>query len=86
MSTDVLKANLCMAGIVGVFVLLTLLAYLLTEGKSYCIIPILRKTCPTCAWVKDYDNVMDEGCQKSLALKPGVAQHVLGVKRPYLQV
>ena len=83
---DNVKANLCMAGIIALFLLLTLIAYLLTEGKTYCIIPLMRYISPKSEWLQYYDNMMDGGCQKSYALKRSIAQHVLGVKRPCLHV
>ena len=78
---DVIKANLCLAGIIGIFLALTLLAYLLTEGRSYCVIPLLRMTCPQCTWVRQFDENKGVDYQKLLILQVELTQHVLGVKR-----
>ena len=82
---DVLKANICLAGIISVFLVLTLIAFLCTDGRPYCIIPLLRKCCPSCKWVVEHDSI-EAADEKLLILKVGLAQHVLGVKRPCRQV
>ena len=82
---DIVKANLCLAGVIVVFVLLTLVAYLLSDGRPHCIIPLLRKCCPTCKWVVQQDNVETDD-EKLLVFQVGLAQHVMGARRPCRQV
>ena len=83
---EVLKANLCLVGIILIFLVLVLLAYLMTEGRSYCIIPLLRLTYPQCEWVVEHDEMLGLDYQRLVALKMGMSQHVLGVKRTSRQV
>ena len=82
---EVIKANLCLAGIICIFILLTLIAFLCTDGRSYFIIPLLRMCCPSCKWVVTYNDI-ETTDDKLLVLQLGMAHHVLGVKRPYRQV
>ena len=53
---DVFKANLCLVGIITSFAFLTLLAYLLNEGRHLLVIPMLRRFNPSCKWVIEYDR------------------------------
>ena len=39
---EVFKANLCLAGIIVAFVLLTFMAYLFNEGRNLFLIPIIK--------------------------------------------
>ena len=85
--SDVMKANILLAGIISTFIMLTMVAFLLTEGRNYCIIPLLRKFAPTSNWLVQHDNL--ETCdEKLLILQVGMTQrhNVLGVKRPFRQV
>ena len=85
-NTDLEKADLCLAGIIAVFLALTLLAYLLNEGKSQCLIPLCKRFCPKCTWIRNYEDMIDEDCQQLLWLEMGLSQHVLGVKKANRQV
>ena len=74
---DSLKVNLYLFGIIGLFVFLTLVAYLLTDGRSYCVIPLLRRCCPNSKWVKGYDT---QNRDKNFKLE-GTHHVVCGVKK-----
>lgn len=79
---DVLKANLCLAGIIGAFVLLTLIAFLFNEGRPLCIIPLLRRCCPQAKWVIEHDNIKLAKEERHLnMLNLDLSQHVFGVKK-----
>ena len=82
---DSMTANFCLAGVIIVFIILTLIAFLLNEGRPYCIIPLLRKYCPTCKWVVEQDQIEAAG-EELRILQIGMAQHMLGVKKPCRQV
>ena len=77
---DVWKANLCLAGLMAVFVLLTFVAFLLTDGRSYCVVPLLRKYFPTCRWVVDDDR--QNKVYEELLVIVGLDHHAMGVRRP----
>ena len=75
---DVIKANMCLAGVIGVFMFLTFIAYLLNEGQRYCVIPILRKIWPKCKWVARHDKLdSDEYDKTNIFLVP----HIFGKKK-----
>ena len=48
---DVFWANLYLAGIIVTFIVLTVIAYLLNEGRHLLVIPLLRKISPRCEYV-----------------------------------
>ena len=77
---DVIKANWLLAGIIGTFIVLIFIAYLLNEGRKHYVIPILRIYHPTCGLVLQLNTEKEE--RKSLA--DDVANHAIhvGVKRP----
>ena len=82
---EILLANLCLAGVIAVFIIFTFMAFLLTDGKAYCVIPLLRRFWPTCKWV-DEQNRVEKVKKGSLVFKVGTSQHVIGVKKPCRQV
>ena len=57
---DRLKGNLCFISIVAMFVILTTVAYLCTDGRSHCIIPFLRRYCPDARWIVEYEKQCEE--------------------------
>ena len=77
---DVWLANLCLAGVMAVFVLLTLIAFLLTDGRSYCVVPLLRKYFPRCSWVVDHDT--RNTVYEELLVIVGLDHHAMGSRRP----
>ena len=42
------------------FIILTTVAYLCTDGRSHCIIPFLRRYCPHAKWLIEYDKQCEE--------------------------
>ena len=64
-----IDANICLAGIIGAFVFLTLIAYLLNEGKHLLVIPILRSLKPRCKWVLQYEKELKEKEEEKLNAK-----------------
>ena len=82
---DVIKANLYLAGIIITFIFLTLIAFLFTEGRHYCVIPILRRCWPHCRWVLQHDKIESANEEKH-SLQKDLAQHVLGLKKAQRQL
>ena len=82
---DATRANVLLAGIIGIFLFLTLVAFLFTDGKHFFVIPLLRKCFPSSRWVVRHDKVKITD-ERLISLQVGLAQHVLGVKRAYHQV
>ena len=58
------KANLYLVGIVGAFIVLTFIAYLLNEGKHWIVLPILRKCHEDSKWVLQHDEMENEEEEK----------------------
>ena len=83
--SDLLKADLCLLGVIVVFILLTLLAFLLTDGRIYCMIPLLRQCSPTCKWVVQQDK-LDNDDEDFLVFRGVMDQYVMGVRRPNRQL
>ena len=81
-SEDVFKANLYLAGIIGAFIVLTFIAYLLNEGRHLLVIPILRKIHPKSKWVLQHDRIESEKEDK-LSMQVDLQQHarVFGMKK-----
>ena len=77
---DVIKANLYLAGIIITFIILTLLAFLFTEGRHYCVVPILRRCWPSCSWVVEHDKI-ESANEGKHCLQNDLAQHVFGLKK-----
>ena len=78
--TEVEQANLCLAGVLLAFVLLTFLAYLLTDGRRFCIVPLLRLCCPTCKWVVDQDKLSND--EELLVYQEEMFHQGMGARRP----
>ena len=78
---DVIKANLYLVGIIITFIFLTLVAFLFTEGRHYCVIPILRMVWPQCRWVTQHDKIESANEEKQSSMKKDLAKHVLGLKK-----
>ena len=76
-ASDSIKVNLYLFGIIAVFVFLTLIVFLFTDGRSYCVLPIMRRCCPTSKWVLRDVNIDLEKRFAELEL----AHHVCGVKK-----
>ena len=53
---DETKANLLLVGIISVYFVLVLVAYLCTDGRRRCIVPLLRKCWPAHPWVRAADG------------------------------
>ena len=79
-TNDTIKANLYLAGIIGTFLFLTLIAFLFTEGRALCVIPIMRLCCPKSRWVNEQNKIESEHEESNL-LKLDMAHHVFGVKK-----
>lgn len=77
---DTVRANLYLIGIIGTFIFLTLIAYLLTDGRPLCIIPIMRKCCPKSKWVAEHDKVEIE-IEESNLIRLDMTNHVYGLKK-----
>ena len=72
--SDSVKVNLLLFGIITLFVFLTLIAYLLTDGRDCCLIPMVRRFCPRAKWThaSKYDKRFVE---------LDMTHHVFGVKK-----
>ena len=83
---DVIKANLYLAGIIGAFIVLTLIAYLLNEGRHHFVIPVLRRYHPTCKWVLQQDKKENDNEEKQ-SLEVDLAHHTMhfGIKKAQLR-
>ena len=81
-SEDVTKANLCLVAIIGAFIVLTFIAYLLNEGKHLLVIPLLRECSPRSKWVLQYDRMKNEREEKQ-SIQVDLQQHVrhFGIKK-----
>ena len=53
---DETKANILFIGIIGLYFLLVLIAFLCTEGRKRYIVPFLRTWWPTHKWVTEFDK------------------------------
>ena len=76
-ASESIKVNLYLFGMIGVFVFLTLIAFLCTDGRSYCVLPIMRRCCPSANWDLGDEDVDLE----KLFAEVELGQHVFGVKR-----
>merc|ERR1712076_180356 len=82
--SDALLANLYLAAIIGAFIFLTLIAYLLTEGRSLCVIPIMKRCCPNSKWVVEHNKIEHENEERNL-FNLDMVHHVFGVKKAQRQ-
>ena len=60
LAEDSFKANLLLAGLIGVFALSTFVAFMLNEGTYLFVDPILKKYWPNCEWVAENKLVTGE--------------------------
>merc|ERR1719378_1345274 len=80
---DVFKANLYLAGIIGAFIVLTFIAYLLNEGRHLLVVPVLRKVRPKSKWVLQHDRIQHEKEEKYSILQLDIPQETsqFGMKK-----
>ena len=57
---DDTKANFLLIGIICLYFLLVLIAFLCTDGKRRFIVPLLRRCCPSHPWVREADAKLTE--------------------------
>ena len=71
--SDRLKGNLLFISIVAMFIILTTIAYLCTDGRSHCIVPFLRRYFPHARMLAQYDKQ----CAEKKFLKETAAAEAL---------
>ena len=72
-----MKVNLYLFGINAVFLLMTFLACLFTDGRPYCVLQLAKKCCPNATWVSEqvWTSNVSRKCEVDLS------RHVYGSKR-----
>ena len=71
-----IKVNLYLFGIIGLFILLTFIAYLLTDGRSVILLPIARRCCPRANWIREEQSKVNKKIEMV-----DMSHHYVGLKR-----
>ena len=58
-SADDVKANYFLLGIIAVFLLMTLIAFLFTDGRRTFLTPVLRNCCPDHEWAMEKESIVN---------------------------